>query len=143
MNLAGAERNEKVPARKGIFAMKKGSVNINGCCPHSEKALKISEAEHEHKGGGQSLHPDHSANLNRIQRMKGQLDGIGKMISERRYCVDIVTQIRAVRQALRALEGQILEKHLHHCVHGAVTSGNKAESNRKIEEIIGLLKFNS
>ena len=70
--------------------------------------------------------------------MKGQLDGIGKMITDRRYCVEIVT-----RQALRALEGQILEKHLHHCVHGAVTSGNKTESNRKIEEIIGLLKFNS
>ena len=58
------------------------------------------------------------------------------MVEEDRYCIDIVTQIAAVRAALRRLEEEILRDHVGHCVEHAIATGNQAEQRKKIEELM-------
>lgn len=81
--------------------------------------------------------PDHRAEILRINRIQGQLDGIKKMIESQRYCPEILTQTKAITSAIRALEAQILEKHLRHCVQNALAQ-NSDESAVKIEELVTL-----
>ena len=71
----------------------------------------------------------------RLTRIEGQVRGLSRMVEEDRYCIDIVTQISAVRAALRRLEEEILRDHVGHCVEHAIASGNKADQRRKIEEL--------
>lgn len=61
------------------------------------------------------------------------------MVEEDRYCIDIVTQIAAVRAALRRVEEEILRDHVAHCVDHAIKSGNKADQRRKIEELMDVV----
>ena len=63
----------------------------------------------------------------RLSRIEGQVRGIARMVEEDRYCIDIVTQVAAVRAALRRVEEEILRDHVSHCVEHAISSGNKAE----------------
>lgn len=86
------------------------------------------------------MHPDHSASKKRINRVKGQLDAVARMIEEREYCPDIIQQIRAARSALGGLEAEVLRGHLRGCVKKAFESENTFEVNDKIEEILQLLK---
>jgi DNA-binding FrmR family transcriptional regulator len=71
-----------------------------------------------------------------LSRIEGQVRGIARMVEEDRYCIDIVTQVSAVRAALRRLEEEILRDHVAHCVEHAISSGNKADQRRKIEELM-------
>jgi len=75
----------------------------------------------------------------RLNRIEGQVRGLGRMVEDDRYCIDIVTQIAAVRSALRRLEEEILRDHVGHCVEHAVASGNKADQRRKIEELMAVV----
>lgn len=75
----------------------------------------------------------------RLSRIEGQVRGLAKMVEEDRYCIDIVTQIAAVRAALRRVEEEILRDHVAHCVEHAITSGDQTEQRRKIEELMGVL----
>jgi DNA-binding FrmR family transcriptional regulator len=75
----------------------------------------------------------------RLQRIEGQVRGIARMVEDDRYCIDIVTQIAAVRAALRRVEEEILRDHVSHCVEHAIASGNKAEQRRKIEELMAVV----
>jgi DNA-binding FrmR family transcriptional regulator len=84
-------------------------------------------------------HPDHSPVLPRLNRVKGQIEGIEKMISDQRYCVDILIQFKAAMAALRNLEVEVFEKHLHHCVEQAMQSRDPKEIDRKISELTQLL----
>lgn len=86
------------------------------------------------------MHPDHAASKKRINRIKGQLDAVSRMIDERVYCPDIIQQIRAATSALRGLEAEVLRGHLRGCVKKAMESKNSFEVNDKIEEILQLLK---
>ena len=61
------------------------------------------------------------------------------MIEDDRYCIDIVTQIAAVRSALRRVEEEILRDHVGHCVEHAIASGNKADQRRQIEELMAVV----
>jgi DNA-binding FrmR family transcriptional regulator len=75
----------------------------------------------------------------RLSRVEGQVRGIGKMLDDDRYCVDILTQVAAVQSALDALARQLLEHHLHGCVQHAVRSG---DGDRAIAEALaGIRKF--
>ena len=85
------------------------------------------------------LYPDHADQLTRLTRIEGQVRGIRKMVEEKRYCVDIATQIKAVKAALTKVELGVLEKHIHHCVADAVASGEPEEIDKKIEEIVRLV----
>jgi DNA-binding FrmR family transcriptional regulator len=72
----------------------------------------------------------------RLQRIEGQVRGLSRMVDEDRYCIDIVTQISAVRAALRRAEEEILRDHVAHCVEGAIASGNRADQRRKVAELM-------
>jgi CsoR family transcriptional regulator, copper-sensing transcriptional repressor len=80
-----------------------------------------------------------AAVLKRLSRIEGQVGGLFRMVEEDRYCIDVVTQISAVRAALRRAEEEILRDHVGHCVEHAINSGNKAEQRKKISEIIDVL----
>jgi CsoR family transcriptional regulator, copper-sensing transcriptional repressor len=75
----------------------------------------------------------------RFNRIEGQVRGLKRMIEEDRYCIDIVTQISAVRAALRRAEEEILRDHVSHCVEHAIASGDKKDQRKKISEIIEVL----
>jgi DNA-binding FrmR family transcriptional regulator len=80
-----------------------------------------------------------SACLKRLSRIEGQVRGLARMVEGDRYCIDVVTQIAAVRAALRGLEEEILKDHVGTCVEHAIASGNKAEQRRKVAELIDVL----
>lgn len=77
----------------------------------------------------------------RFNRIEGQVRGLSKMVEEDRYCIDIVTQISAVRAALRRAEEEILRDHVAHCVEYAINSGDKHDQRVKITEIIDVLRL--
>ena len=77
--------------------------------------------------------------LKRLQRIEGQVRGLARMVEDDRYCIDIVTQIAAVRAALRRAEEEILRDHVAHCVEGAISSGNRAVQRRKIAELMDVI----
>jgi DNA-binding FrmR family transcriptional regulator len=78
--------------------------------------------------------------LNRLSRIEGQVRGIVRMVEDDRYCVDILTQLQAVRAALSRVETEMLKDHLGHCIEGAIVSGDKDEQRRKAGELIELLE---
>jgi DNA-binding FrmR family transcriptional regulator len=78
--------------------------------------------------------------INRLSRVEGQVRGIGRMVQDDRYCIDILTQIQAVRAALGRVEGEILKDHLGHCIEGAIVSGDPAQQREKAAELIELLQ---
>jgi DNA-binding FrmR family transcriptional regulator len=78
--------------------------------------------------------------LNRLSRIEGQVRGVARMVEDDRYCIDVLTQVRAVRAALAKVETEILRDHLGHCIEGAIVSGDQAEQRRKAEELIELLE---
>ena len=78
--------------------------------------------------------------LNRLKRVEGQVRGVAKMVEDDRYCIDILTQLRAVRAALSRVETEILKEHLDHCIEGAIVSGDRDEQRKKAAELIELLE---
>ena len=81
--------------------------------------------------------PRHAADLaKRLNRIEGQVRGIGRMIDEDRYCVDVLTQVSAVQSALDALALKLLEHHLHGCVAHAVSSG---DGTHAIDEALAVI----
>ena len=77
--------------------------------------------------------------LKRLSRIEGQVRGLARMVEEDRYCIDVVTQISAVRAALRRVEEEVLRDHIGHCVEHAIVSGDAAEQRRKIAELMDVL----
>ena len=77
--------------------------------------------------------------LKRLSRIEGQVRGLGRMIDEDRYCIDIVTQLSAVRAALRRVEEEVLRDHVAHCVEHAIASGNTREQRQKVAELMDVL----
>src|SRR6059058_2108702 len=70
--------------------------------------------------------------LKRLRRIEGQVRGLARMVEDDRYCIDIVTQIAAVRAALRRAEEEILRDHITHCVEHAIVSGDAAEQGVRL-----------
>lgn len=84
-------------------------------------------------------HPDHSNQVARLNRVIGQIEGIKRMIAERRYCPEILIQSRAVASALKAIELGILEKHVRHCVSEVLVTKDMKQTELKIRELISVL----
>ncbi|MCX6566389.1 MAG: metal-sensitive transcriptional regulator [Candidatus Aminicenantes bacterium] len=84
-------------------------------------------------------HPSHSNELIRLRRIEGQVRGVQKMIEERRYCVDILTQLSSISAALARVKERILERHLRSCARESLAGKNRDDQSEKIEEIIRLL----
>lgn len=77
--------------------------------------------------------------LNRLNRIDGQVRGIARMVEEDRYCIDVLTQLQAVRAALSRVETEMLKDHLDHCITAAIEGGDPAEQRQKANELIQLL----
>jgi DNA-binding FrmR family transcriptional regulator len=86
------------------------------------------------------MYPDHSALLSRLNRVSGQVEGIKRMIKDRRYCPDILTQLHAIRAAIGGIEADMLTAHLEACVSSALKSNNAKEKRKKIAELKELYK---
>ena len=86
------------------------------------------------------MHPSHEDQLLRLKKVEGQVRGIQNMIQERRYCMDLLSQIKAVTGALLKIQSGILKTHLQHCVNDAIKSKNKKNAELKIIEITKLFE---
>ena len=78
--------------------------------------------------------------LNRLSRIEGQVRGVARMVEADRYCIDVLTQIQAVRAALSRVESEMLKDHLGHCIEAAITGGDAGEQRAKASELIQLLE---
>ena len=87
-----------------------------------------------------SRYPDHGGNIVSLKRIEGQVRGIQKMIEGGKYCVDILVQINAAISALYLVEENVLERHFEGCVKGAVYGKSQIEKQKKLEEIMMLIK---
>ena len=83
--------------------------------------------------------PAQATTVQRLKRIEGQVRGVTRMVEDERYCIDIVTQIGAVRAALRRVEEEILRGHVAHCVNHAIMSGDKADQRRKVAELMDVM----
>ncbi len=77
-----------------------------------------------------------TACLKRLNRIEGQVRGLGRMVEENRYCIDVVTQVAAIRAALARVEEEILRDHMGHCIKHAMTIGNEREQKAKVDELM-------
>ncbi len=83
--------------------------------------------------------PSHEDNLVALRRIEGQVRGVQRMVENRKYCIDILNQIYAVRGALARVEEKILEKHFQHCVTEAIKGNSEKEKQQKLNEILKLI----
>lgn len=83
--------------------------------------------------------PSHEDNLVALRRIEGQVRGVQRMIEARKYCIDILNQIGAVRGALARVEEKILEKHFQNCITEAVKGSSETEKQQKLNEILKLI----
>ena len=82
----------------------------------------------------------HKKELIRLKRIEGQIRGVQKMIEEERYCIDILIQLSSIMGAIKAVEENLLERHLRTCVQTSFLTGDPEEKNKKIEEVIDVLR---
>ncbi len=81
----------------------------------------------------------HEKEVVHLRRIEGQIRGIIKMIEEKRYCIDILLQLAAVKSALSRVEEHILEKHISGCVVHAFKGASKLKKEEKIREVMEVL----
>ena len=75
----------------------------------------------------------------RLRRIEGQVRGLARMVEDDRYCIDVITQVQAVRAALKRVEEEVLKDHVAHCVEHAIQSGDAKEQRRKVAELMAVL----
>ena len=80
-----------------------------------------------------------TACLKRLNRIEGQVRGLCRMVEDERYCIDVVTQVSAVRAALKRVEEQVLKDHVAHCVERAISAGDRDEQLQKVSELMRVL----
>lgn len=75
---------------------------------------------------------------NRLKRIEGQIRGLQKMVEEDKYCIDVITQTSAIRNALKGVEDVLLESHLSSCVVDQIKSGKQKKA---VDEILKVYKL--
>ena len=83
---------------------------------------------------------DTKPTVNRLNRIAGQVQGVVRMIEQDRYCIDVLTQLAAIKSALAKVESEVLKRHAASCVASAIASGDEAEQREKISELIDLME---
>lgn len=102
-----------------------------------EKAHFTHIASYTVRGYGANMHVATKKSVSvRLNRIEGQVRGIHRMVEEDRYCVDVLTQINAVRVALHKVEQEILKDHVGHCVADAFASGDALDQRHKVDELV-------
>ena len=79
--------------------------------------------------------------VNRLRRIEGQVRGIQKMVEEDRYCIDIIVQTSAIKQAISTVEDIMLESHLNHCLAKGSLTKTKKTAETLQEEIVKVYKL--
>jgi DNA-binding FrmR family transcriptional regulator len=77
--------------------------------------------------------------VKRLKRIEGQVRGLLRMVDEDRYCIDVITQVSAVRAALKRVEEEVLKDHVAHCVEHAIVAGDRDAQREKIAELMRTL----
>ncbi len=101
-----------------------------GCEIHGRKAVGVDPAIK-------------SANLKRLRRIEGQIRGLQKMVEQDRYCPDILVQVSAVHEALRAVARALMSNHLRHCVSQGIRKGNSKQTEALYAELLDLFHKHS
>lgn len=78
--------------------------------------------------------------INRLNRIAGQVQGVVRMIEQDRYCIDVLTQLAAVKSALTKVESEVLKRHAASCVASAIASGDEADQREKFSELVDLFE---
>lgn len=81
-------------------------------------------------------------NLARLRRIEGQVRGLHRMVEEDRYCADILNQVSAVHEALRAVGRELMRNHLKHCATQAIRAGDD-QAEAMYDELVGLMYKNA
>ena len=81
-----------------------------------------------------------SRNLRRLRRIEGQVRGVQRMVDEGRYCADVMVQIAAINEALRAVARELLHNHLRHCATEAIRSGSSKRAEEMYAELSDLFR---
>ena len=76
----------------------------------------------------------------RLHRVEGQVRGIERMVDDDRYCIDVLTQIAAVKTALESIGYELLSDHVSHCVHDALASGDQETVEEKSRELLAAVQ---
>jgi len=77
--------------------------------------------------------------VKRLKRIEGQVRGLLRMVEQDRYCIDVITQVSAVRAALKRVEEEVLKDHVAHCVEHAIVAGDRDAQREKIAELMRTL----
>jgi DNA-binding FrmR family transcriptional regulator len=80
----------------------------------------------------------HEATVKRLNKIEGQVRGVNRMVQEERYCIDILSQVQAIKSALAKVEDLILHDHAAMCVEAAIKSGDEEEQREKFSELVDL-----
>lgn len=83
-------------------------------------------------------HPCHKDQLANLRRIEGQVRGVQGMVEEGKYCVDILNQIKALKNSLITVEGKILKTHLRECIKESIQGDDQFDT--KIDEIMKIMK---
>ena len=86
---------------------------------------------------GYTLHKDQVRS--RLRRIEGQVRGLQKMVDDDRYCIDVLTQVSAVKAALDTVALRLLEDHTAHCVAEAIRDGDGSEKIRELNQAVARL----
>ena len=97
--------------------------------------LNIKTMTKQNKQCCKKNHPDNSKELPRLNKIAGQINGIRKMIEDKRYCVEILQQLGAIKSAINSLQANLLETHLTNCVKESFELRNEADIEGKINEL--------
>lgn len=90
---------------------------------------------------GALVQDDHRQKIDRrLARIEGQVRGVRKMVEDRRWCLDVLTQVEAIQESLRGVSSALLSAHLRHCVADAAKAGDDAALEARLAEVDLLLK---
>lgn len=76
--------------------------------------------------------------VSRLRRIEGQVRGVSGMVEEGRYCMDILTQVQAIKAALKKVEDELLKNHAAHCVEEAIREGDAENQRQKFSELVDM-----
>lgn len=76
--------------------------------------------------------------VTRLNRIEGQVRGVSAMVKDGRYCIDVLTQVQAIKAALRKVEDELLKNHAAHCVEAAICDGDAGAQREKFNELVEL-----
>ena len=84
-----------------------------------------------------------SSNLKRLRRIEGQVRGLQRLVSEDRYCADILVQISSVQEALRSVGRALMRNHLRHCAAKAIRDASPGRAEAMYDELLSLMDLQS